>query len=321
MRRIDPVERRGLVVMSEFHPDLAWARLIPKIPITSRLFRLVPARPPAAAPMPDGLMSEDFVVPGVDDLHPVSVRVYRPKSLESGRPALFWMNGGGFVGGTLEQDEQGSIAFARELDITVVAVRYRVAPEHPSLAALEDAYAGLLWLFGVAAERGIDATRIAIGGSSAGGGLAATLAIYAHDRDEVRPVFQLLRYPMLDDRTATKRAKDLPNARVWLPKDNRYGWTSYLGVAPGSPGVSAYAVASRREDLSGLPSAWLGVGTLDLFCDEGIEYARRLNEAGVPCSLHVVPGAFHGFDQLFSKTDVARQFWAAQVSALRDVFA
>jgi acetyl esterase/lipase len=303
--------------MSQFHPELSRARFIPKIPITSPLFRLVPVRPPKPVAIADDVESEDVTVPGVDYAHPVSVRVYRPKSLAPGSPALFWMNGGGFVGGTLEQDEQGSLAFARELGITVVAVRYRVAPQHPSPAALEDAYAGLVWLFGEAESRGIDASRIAIGGSSAGGGLAATLAIYAHDKGEVHPSFQLLRYPMLDDRTATKRARDQPNARVWNPKDNVYGWTSYLGVAPGSPGVSAYAAAARREDLSGLPPAWLGVGTLDLFCEEGIEYSRRLNEAGIPCTLNLIPGAFHGFDQLFQKTNVAQQFWDAQVTALR----
>jgi acetyl esterase/lipase len=300
-----------------FHPELARARFIPKIPITSRIFRIAPVRRPAAVELPDDMLSEDLTVPGVDDAHPVQVRVYWPKSLEPGRPALYWMNGGGFVGGTLEQDEASSLAFARELGITVVAVRYRIAPADPWPAALDDAYAGLRWLFGVAWERGIDATKIAIGGSSAGGGLAATLAIYAHDRGEVAPAFQLLRYPMLDDRTVLKKRRDQPNARVWQPRDNRYGWTSYLGVAPGSPGVSPYAAAARREDLSGLPPAWLGVGTLDVFCDEGIEYSKRLNDAGVACELEVVPGAFHGFDVLFADTTVGRDFWSAQVAALR----
>lgn len=302
---------------SAFHPDLARARFLPKIPITSGVFRILPVRRPGAVAPPDDIHVEDLTVPGVDADHPVQVRVYWPKSLKPGRPALFWMNGGGFVGGTLEQDEASNIAFARELEITVVAVRYRIAPANPSPAALEDAYAGLRWLFGVADERGIDATRIAIGGSSAGGGLAATLAIYAHDKGEVAPAFQLLRYPMLDDRTVLKKRRDQPNARIWQPRDNRYGWTSYLGVAPGSEGVSPYAAAARRDDLSGLPPAWLGVGTLDLFCDEGVEYARRLTEAGVHCDLDVVPGAFHGFDVLFAGTTVGKEFWSAQVAALR----
>jgi acetyl esterase/lipase len=303
---------------SGFHPDLASARFIPKIPITSPLFRILPVRRPGAVPAPDDMTVEDITVPGLDDGPDVSMRVYRPKTLAPGRPALFWMNGGGFVGGTLEQDEGSNLAFARELDITVVAVRYRVAPEHPSPAALNDAYTGLLWLFDVAKARGIDATRIAIGGSSAGGGLAATLALYAHDQGKVKPIFQLLRYPMLDDRTVLR--KHQPNARIWQPHDNRYGWTSYLGVKPGSDGVSPYAAAARRDDLAGLPPAWLGVGTLDVFCDEGIEYSRRLNEAGVHCALDVVQGAFHGFDVLYASAEVSRSFWAGQVAALRGAF-
>jgi acetyl esterase/lipase len=264
------------------------------------------------------MTSEDVTTPSRDGGPAVSMRIYQPKGLTPGRPALFWMNGGGFVGGTLEQDENSNYGFARDLNITVVAVRYRVAPKDPSPAAINDAYTGLRWIFDGAKERGIDATRIAIGGSSAGGGLAATLAIYAHDQGEVHPVFQLLRYPMLDDRTVLSKRQ--PNARIWQPKDNRYGWTSYLGVKPGSDGVSPYAAAARRDDLKGLPPAWLGVGTLDLFCDEGIEYSRRLREAGVDCELDVVPGAFHGFDQLYSSAQVSKDFWNSQIAALRAAF-
>ena len=148
--------------------------------------------------------------------------------------------------------------------------------------------------------------RIAIAGASAGGGLAATLAIYAHDKGEVRPAFQLLVYPMLDDRTVTRADHDTRNVRVWTPKSNRFGWTSYLGAEPGSTGVSPYAAAARREDLSGLPPAWIGVGQIDLFHDEDVEYARRLVEAGVACTLSIVPGAFHGFDAVFRKAAVTR---------------
>jgi acetyl esterase/lipase len=306
--------------MSEFHPELAIARFLPKIPITSPIIRIIRVKRTAPMPILDDLVVDDITAPGLDGSPPVSMRIYQPKVLKPNRPALFWMNGGGFVGGSLEQDEASNIAFARELGITVVAVRYRIAPEHPWPAALNDAYAGLLWLFEVAKDRGIDATRIAIGGSSAGGGLAASLAIYAHDRGEVRPVFQVLRYPMLDDRTVLRNRRDNPNARIWLPEDNRYGWASYLGVTPGSNGVSPYAAAARREDLSGLPPAWLGVGTLDLLCQEGIEYARRLSDQGVPCELDVVQGAFHGFDKLFPSKEVSRQFWAAQIGALREAF-
>lgn len=302
--------------MSAFHPELARGRFIPKLSFSPLLVRLTRDRIPKVPAVPDDMLVEDVTIPGTSERPAVGVRVYRPKDLKSGSPAMLWMNGGGFIGGSLEQDQRTNLAFARELGMTVVAVRYRVAPQHPSPAAIEDAYAALIWLFDQAAERGIDRERIAIAGASAGGGLAATLAIYAHDRGEVRPAFQLLIYPMLDDRTVGRTDHDTRHVRIWTPGSNRYGWTSYLGVAPGSPGVSPYAAAARREDLRGLPPAWIGVGTIDLFHDEDVEYARRLIEAGVPCSLSIVPGAFHGFDALFQKTNVVRRFWRDQVEAL-----
>jgi acetyl esterase/lipase len=303
--------------MPVFHPDLASGRFIPKLSFSPLVLRLMGNRGPKVGPVPDDIVTEDVTVPGE---HPVQLRVYRPVSLPPGSPALFWIHGGGFISGSLEQDQRTNIEFARRLGITVVALRYRIAPQHPSPAAIEDAYAGLNWLFGAAAERGIDPTRVAIGGASAGAGLAAALALYALDKGEVAPVFQLLIYPMLDDRTAVRTDHDTRNARVWTAKSNHFAWTSYLGTAPGGPGVSPYAAPARRDDLKGLPPAWIGVGTLDVFFDEDVEYARRLVDAGVACELEIVPGAFHGFDALYTKKDVSRRFLDAQVAALRGAF-
>ena len=306
--------------MSGLHPELRAARFIPKISVDSWLNRLMPDILPKVPPLPAELEVEDLSVAGLDGEPDVGLRIYRPRAIGAGEPALFWIHGGGYVGGTLEQDESLNRAFALELGITVVALRYRVAPQHPSPAALRDAYAGLRWLFEHAGKRGIDGTRIAIGGDSAGGGLAAALALYAHDQGEVRPVFQLLVYPMLDDRTVARIDHDTRDALVWTARSNRYGWRSYLGAEPGSDGVSPYAAPARREDLRGLPPAWIGVGTLDVFHDEDVAYARRLEEAGVPCRLVVVPGAFHGFDRLFTGKPVTIRFWAEQVAALRSAF-
>ena len=297
--------------MSAFHPDLAVGRFIPKVWIGPRLTRVVKNRAVRTPAAPDDILVEEVTAPGV------SLRIYRPRSLEGAAPALFWMHGGGYLMGTPEQDEATNIAFARGLGITVAAVRYRLAPTHAAPAAVEDAYAGLLWLVRNAGARGIEPARIAVGGASAGGGLAAALALYAHDRGEVRPVFQLLVYPMLDDRTVLRTDIDTRNVRVWTPRSNRYSWTSYLGQAPGTAGVSPYAAPARREDLAGLPPAWIGVGSLDLFHDEDVEYARRLTEAGVPCELSVVPGAFHGFDSIFRGAAVSHEFHEEQARALR----
>jgi acetyl esterase/lipase len=303
--------------MTVFHPDLAIGRFIPKFsfsPTIVRLMSRIPQRTPAT---PEDMLIDEVMVPGAPGGPPVSLRVYRPRTLAGDAPALFWIHGGGFLQGDPTQDERSSIDFARTLGITVVGLRYRLGPEHPAPAAIEDAYAGLSWLVAHAAERGVDPTRIAVGGASAGGGLAAGLALYAHDRGELVPAFQLLVYPMLDDRTVLRDDLDTRNVRVWTPASNRYGWTSYLGTAPGGPNVSPYAAPARRDDLAGLPPAWIGVGTLDLFHNEDLEYARRLREAGVPCETTVVPGAFHGFDALFGSKPVVRRFWRAQAAALK----
>ena len=240
----------------------------------------------------------------------VGVRLHRPARAAGPAPALLWIHGGGYVIGNAAQDDDVCRALTRKLGIVVAAVDYRLAPEHPYPSALEDCYAALRWL---AQLPGVDAGRIAIGGASAGGGLAAALAFLARDRGEVRPVLQILSYPMLDDRTIDP-ALDDTGFRLWNTASNRIGWTSYLGGA--DPGT---AVPARRDDLTGLPPTWLGVGTLDLFHNEDLSYARRLEAAGVRCEVHEVPGAFHGFDRIAPKTLVAQAFFDSMCASLRSV--
>ncbi|MBB6118571.1 alpha/beta hydrolase [Nocardiopsis algeriensis] len=306
--------------MPSLHPELARAQYLPTPPVrrsTVRLFqRLTRGLRPGKTPQ--DLVIEDLTVPGAEGAPPVGLRVYRPRSLARPAPALLWAHGGGYVMGSPVQDEAGSIAFARELGITVVSLRYRLAPQHPAPAALEDAYSALVWVSGNAEELLVDPRRIAIGGASAGGGLAAALALLCHDRGGPDPVFQLLVYPMLDDRTVLRTDMDTSGVRLWSPANNRYAWGAYLGRAPGGEGISPYAAPARREDLGGLPPAWIGVGTADLFHDEDTVYAERLRAAGVPCELTVVPGAFHGFNAGFPRTGVAQRFREQQVRALRE---
>jgi acetyl esterase/lipase len=228
---------------------------------------------------------------------------------------MLWIHGGGYVLGTAAQDDAVCRHFATALDIVVAAVDYRLAPGSPFPVPLDDCHDALVWLAG---QPGVDPSRIAVGGASAGAGLAAAVALLARERDGVRPAFQLLAYPMLDDRTANRTDIDERYFRLWNNKANRFGWQSYTGHPPGSPDVSGLAAPARHDDLTGLPPAWIGVGTLDLFHDEDVAYAGRLESAGVACELDVVQGAFHGFDFIRPKSGVARAFRAAQVTALAD---
>jgi acetyl esterase/lipase len=288
----------------DFHPELErTARFIPRTiitPYTLPLIRGLTRLMFRAAP-------EDVEVLTLTS--GVGVRLHRPPGATGTGPGLLWIHGGGYLIGNAAQDDVVCRRFARELGVTVAAVDYRLAPEYPHPVPVEDCYSALTWLAGLPA---VDPTQVAIGGASAGGGLAAALALLARDRGEIELAAQLLVYPMLDDRSATADGLDDPNHRMWTQSANRYGWSSYLADA--DPNV---AVPARRDDLRGLPPAWVGVGTLDLFHDEDVAYAERLEAAGVPCELEVVPGAFHGFDGVAPKAVVSKAFFESQVEFLR----
>jgi len=245
------------------------------------------------------------------------LRIYRPRSGNKPMPALLWFHGGGYVIGIPEMDDKKCIEFARRLGIVVISVDYRLAPQHPFPAALEDGWAALNWVVVESGKLGIDTKRIAVGGGSAGGGLAAALAQLAHDRQKVRPVFQLLVYPMLDDRTAARFDLKGKKFLIWPQESNQFGWESYLCQPCGEHTAPIYAVPARRENLSGLPPAWIGVGSMDLFHDEVAAYARKLTECGVECELVVVPGAFHGFDAFNPQIPIVREFRESQIDALK----
>jgi len=221
------------------------------------------------------------------------------------------------VMGDIEQDDRLMKQLVKRISCVAVSVDYRLAPEHPFPAPVEDCYAGLKWLFGHAEELGVDRSRIAIGGASGGGGLCAGLALLARDRGEVCPAFQLLIYPMIDDRNVTPASYAITDPRMWNRESNRLGWKAYLGRDGGGADVSPYAAAARATDLTKLPPAFIPVGALDLFVDENIEYAQRLIQAGVPTELHVYPGAFHGFDVFAPSATVSKQFKADRDNALK----
>lgn len=251
-------------------------------------------------PLPPELLEvsrEDRMIPGHPGDPDVRVLLYTPPGEQKGlRPAVLDIHGGGFVIGDADMSDPANRALSLQLGCVVVSVDYRLAPETIWPGALHDCYAALSWLHENAGELGVDPTRIAIAGGSAGGGHAAALAIHARDRGGPPICFQLIDFPMLDDRTCTA-ADPHPHCGDfgWTPEMNRFGWRSLLGVEPGGPDVPTAAAPARVSDLSNLPPVYMMVGALDLFLEEDLEYARRLTRAGVPVELHVVPGAYHGF--------------------------
>ena len=257
----------------------------------------------------------DVAVPGPIGDPDVIVRVYSPPASQQTRPCCYWIHGGGYIFGTIDTTDARCVQTAETLDCVVVSVEYRLAPEDPFPAPLEDCYAGLAWSASHADELGIDPQRIAIVGQSAGGGLAAGLALLVRDRGELPVCFQLLIYPMIDDRNTTPSSHLV--TKVWTRETNLLGWRCYLGHEPGIADVSHYAAPARAEDLHGLPPAFIGVGTLDVFRDENIDYALRLLAAGVPTELHVYAGAPHGFEGLAPQADVSRRFNRDIAEALR----
>ena len=246
----------------------------------------------ADAPVPelsDAVEREDHQVPAADDEPAITVRVHRPKGASGTRGCLYWMHGGGLVLGSYAMEDARFDRWCQLYDIVGVAVEYRLAPETPYPGPIEDCYRGLAWVHANADRLGIDRGAIGIGGASAGGGLAAALALMARDRGEYALAYQLLIYPMIDDRQSTPSSNwEVP---IWPPAANTYGWTSYLGNRKGAADVSPYAAAARATDLGGLPPALISVGGVDGFVDENIDYALRLNQADVPTELHVYPGA------------------------------
>lgn len=260
--------------------------------------------------------SAEFFSEGNDERPPVRMLIHRPADDEP-LPVYFHIHGGGFVLGNPEMSAPRNVSIAEKAHCCVVSVDYRLAPECQYPNPVEDCYAALKAIIANRNQLGIDPDRIAIGGESAGAGLAAALAIMIRDRQELNISGQLLTYPMLDDRTAVKGRWPDKKFHVWNPQDNYFGWRAMLGHEPGSKhDLSPYAAPARLADFAGLPPTFLAVGALDLFLNENINYANRLIEADVPSEIIVYPGAFHGFI-LSTTAPVAKRYQRDFIRALK----
>lgn len=275
--------------------------LWPQLPLSAETLQQRRAEGIAAlrgVPIPDlpDIMTGEILVESAFGAPPVRVLTYRPKSAAAPLPVILHIHGGGFVMGTPEMKDVENRIFASELQCAIYSVDYRLAPEAPHPAPLQDIYSVFAWLHARAGELGINPARIGIKGESGGGGLAAGVALYARDQAGPKFAFQHLIYPMIDDRSAVR--KDLHkqvSEFVWTQGNNHFGWQSLLGQEPGSADVSPYAAAARAADVSGLPPTYISVGGLDLFLEENLAYAERLSRAAVPVEFHIYPGAYHGF--------------------------
>lgn len=302
IERINPELRRLYRWLPHMRVDKPWVLW---------LLRHLPTPPGAARGATDVAVAD----------HPLAhagVRLYTPQQRRA-NAALLWIHGGGMVIGSVSQNDRECLRYARELGILVASVEYRLAPEFPFPAPLDDCYEAWQWLQGRAAELDIDPARIVISGQSAGGGLAAGLAQKIRDAGGPQPAGQALFCPMLDDRTATRRELDALKHKLWNNQSNHAGWSHYLGHPAGEPEDRDYAVPARMADLSGLPPAWIGIGGADLFLQECEEYRARLEAAGTPCEFHLAPGGFHGFEGLAVNARVTQELYDANFAFLRRV--
>ncbi|MBM4569068.1 alpha/beta hydrolase fold domain-containing protein [Rhodococcus hoagii] len=305
--------RQELVLIDRIHPELR--PLVPALPRVDiaepaafrERQRIRAAGLAAAVQRPQGMTVVDRLVPGPAGAPDVPVRIYAPGGSPSEVGALVWFHGGGYVFGEIEASERACVEIADVVGCVVVSVEYRLAPEHPYPAGLDDCCAALTWVAAHGDELGVDPARLAVGGVSAGAGLAAALALRVRDENGPRLVYQVLDNPMLDDRMETASIREFTDTPLWTHGQAVLGWDFYLGDRSGQ--TPPYAAAARADDVAGLPPAWISANELDPLRDEAIEYALRLLRAGVPVELHHRPGTFHGSNGFagFSVSDRTRE--------------
>ncbi|WP_077622563.1 alpha/beta hydrolase [Sediminibacillus massiliensis] len=274
-------------------------------------------RPPTV--VDESISITDEVIEG-PDANPLPLRIYRPKSINETSPVLLWIHGGGYILGSVEDDDDLCMNFVNEANCVVVSVDYRLAPENPYPAPIEDCYAALKWIADNAQLLNIDPDRIGIAGASAGGGLTAALSLLARDRQYPSVCFQMPLYPMIDDQNNTPSANEIKEGMVWNQKTNDAGWKMYLGDLYGKDNIPSYAAPARAEDYSNLPYTYTCVGQLDPFRSETLTYVSKLAEAGVDVEFHLYPGAYHGFEGLNPTAEVSVRAATEYVQAVRKGF-
>jgi acetyl esterase len=274
-------------------------------------------RPPTV--IDDTLSVTDEMIAG-PDANPLPLRIYRPKSTTEALPVLLWIHGGGYILGSIDDNDDLCMRFVKDANCVVVSVDYRLAPEHPYPAPIEDCYSALKWIADNAEAINIDSHRIGVAGASAGGGLTAALTLLARDRQYPSICFQMPLYPMIDDQNHTPSTNEIKEGFVWNQKTNEAGWKMYLGEIYGTEIIPAYAAPSRAEDYRNLPYTYTCVGQLDPFRDETLTYVTKLAQAGVDVEFHLYPGAYHGFEAINPNADVSVRAVNEYIQAVKKGF-
>ena len=267
----------------------------------------------AELPPIDNIVIEDRNIAAPNALLELVVRIYKPTGVSGSLPGIFFIHGGGMIMGSIETENHKAAMLCETIQSIVVSVEYRLAPENPHPAQVQDCYEALVWMSKNAAELGFDTDRLAIVGGSAGGGLAIATALMARDQEFPKLSFQMANYPMIDDRNETPSSKEITDVGIWDRKANIEAWDWYLG----GKNADEYAAPARAKDLSGLPPTFIDVGELDLFRDEDIEFAKRLLQAGVTTELHVYPGAYHASESFAPEAELSKQIWTKRIEALK----
>ena len=312
-----PFDPELSAVLAALPADLQEPMTIEDIPARrEQLTQLLPADDDALRREGSVELSERQI-PGPGGAPDLSVLILRPARGQGPWPGVYHTHGGGMVMGTNRTGAEEMALWVGEIGAVAVSVEYRLAPEHPHPAPVEDCYAGLVWTAQHAEELGIDPARLIIAGGSAGGGLAAGTALMARDRGGPALTHQILMCPMLDDRGITPSSQELDGEGIWDRTANLVGWTALLGDACAGPDVSPYAAPARAGDLTGLPATFIDVGSVETFRDEAIDYAARLSRAGIPVEFHLWPGGFHGFDMIAPQSALAQASRATRLGYVR----
>ena len=267
----------------------------------------------AELPPIENVVMEDRNIPGPDGSPEVGVRIYKPVDVSGSLPGMFFIHGGGMIMGSIEGENLKAAMLCETIQAVVVSVEYRLAPENPHPAPVQDCYEALVWMSKNATELGFDPDRLAIVGGSAGGGLAVATALMARDQEFPKLCFQMANYPMIDDRNETPSSKEITDVGIWDREGNLEAWDWYLGGKP----ADEYAAPARAKNLSDLPPTFIDVGEIDLFRDEDIEFATRLLQTGVTTELHVYPGAYHASELFAPDAELSKQIWAKRIEALK----